>query len=99
VAMVMGFGNGIGSGIVMTLGADVSPSVGRPTHLGIWNELGDIGSGLGPLLLAGVTALAGLGLGIVVSGLVGFAAAGALWTWIPRPSRGLRPAAVRGPPS
>lgn len=99
VAMVMGFGNGIGSGIVMTLGADVSPAVGRPTHIGVWNELGDIGAGLGPLLLAGVTALAGLGLGIVVSGLVGFAAAGALWTWIPRPARGLRPAAGRSPPS
>ncbi|MDT8913088.1 MFS transporter [Amycolatopsis sp. PS_44_ISF1] len=98
VAMVMGFGNGIGSGIVMTLGADVSPSVGRPTHLGVWNELADIGSGLGPLLLAGVTALAGLGLGIVVSGLVGFAAAGALWTWIPRPAHRSRPAGVRGPP-
>ncbi|WP_326565178.1 MFS transporter [Amycolatopsis rhabdoformis] len=90
VAMVMGFGNGIGSGIVMTLGADVSPTVGRPTHLGIWNELADVGTGLGPLLLAAVTALAGLGLGIVASGLVGFAAAGAMWTWIPRSARRVR---------
>jgi MFS family permease len=86
-AMVMGFGNGIGSGIVMTLGADVSPRVGRPTHLGIWNELADIGGGVGPLILSAVTALAGLGAGIVASGLVGFAAAGALWRWIPRPRR------------
>jgi MFS family permease len=83
-AMVMGFGNGIGSGIVMTLGADVSPRVGRPTHIGIWNELADIGSGVGPLILSAVTALAGLGAGIVASGLVGFAAAGTLWRWIPR---------------
>ena len=30
---------GIGSGIVMTLAADVSPAVGRPTFLGIWREL------------------------------------------------------------
>ena len=29
-AMIMGFGNGIGSGIVMTLAADVSPAIGRP---------------------------------------------------------------------
>ncbi|WP_328616898.1 MFS transporter [Amycolatopsis sp. NBC_00355] len=86
-AMVMGFGNGIGSGIVMTLGADVSPRVGRPTHIAIWNELSDIGSGVGPLILSAVTALAGLGAGIVASGLVGFAAAGALWRWIPRPQR------------
>ncbi|QRP47836.1 MFS transporter [Amycolatopsis sp. FDAARGOS 1241] len=90
VAMVMGFGNGIGSGIIMTLGADVSPSIGRPTHIGIWNELADVGSGLGPLLLAAVTALAGLGPGIVVSGFVGFGAAAALWTWIPRTVRRVR---------
>ncbi|UOX92250.1 MFS transporter [Amycolatopsis sp. FBCC-B4732] len=85
-AMVMGFGNGIGSGIVMTLGADVSPPVGRPTHLGIWNELADIGTGVGPLVLSAATALAGLGAGIATSGLVGFAAAAALWRWIPRRS-------------
>jgi MFS family permease len=84
VSMLMGFGNGIGSGIVMTLGADTSPSVGRPTFLGLWRELADAGSGLGPVLLSVVTAAAGLGAGIVVSGLVGFAAAAALWKWIPR---------------
>lgn len=87
VAMLMGFGNGIGSGIVMTLGADLSPSIGRPTFLGIWRELADAGQGLGPLVLSAVTALAGLAFGIVVSGLVGFAAAAALWLWIPRRSR------------
>ena len=87
-AMIMGFGNGIGSGIVMTLAADVSPAIGRPTFLGIWRELADAGSGAGPLVLSAVTALAGLGPGIIVSGLVGFAAAAALWTWTPK--RGLR---------
>lgn len=84
VAMLMGFGNGIGSGIVMTLGADTSPAVGRPTFLGIWRELADGGSGLGPVLLSAVTALAGLAAAVVVSGLVGYAAAAALWRWIPR---------------
>ncbi|MFC4243896.1 MFS transporter [Gryllotalpicola reticulitermitis] len=83
-AMVMGFGNGIGSGIVMTLGADTSPSVGRPTFLGVWRELADAGSGIGPVILSAVTALAGLAMGIEVSALVGLAAAGALWVWIPK---------------
>ncbi|HEY0247983.1 MAG TPA: MFS transporter [Gryllotalpicola sp.] len=91
VAMVMGFGNGIGSGIVMTLGADTSPAVGRPTFLGIWRELADAGSGIGPVILAAVTALAGLGSGIVVSGLVGFGAAWALWAWIPKRAGMARP--------
>jgi MFS family permease len=83
-AMIMGFGNGIGSGIVMTLAADISPAIGRPTFLGLWRELADAGSGVGPVILSAVTAAAGLGAGIVVSGCVGFAAAAALWAWIPR---------------
>ena len=89
VAMLMGFGNGIGSGIVMTLSADVSPEIGRPTFLGLWRELSDTGQGVGPLLLSGVTAVAGLAAGIVVSGFVGFAAAGVLWVFIPRRAPGV----------
>jgi MFS family permease len=83
-AMIMGFGNGIGSGIVNTLAADISPAIGRPTFLGIWRELADAGAGVGPVILSAVTAAAGLGAGIVVSGFVGFAAAAALWAWIPK---------------
>jgi MFS family permease len=90
-AMIMGFGNGIGSGIVMTLAADISPEAGRPTFLGIWRELADAGSGVGPVILSAVTAVVGLAAGIVVSGLVGFAAAAALWRWAPE-----KPGYVRG---
>jgi MFS family permease len=92
VAVLMGFGNGIGSGIVMTLAADVSPSVGRPTFLGVWRELSDAGASLGPLVLSLAAGIAGLGAAILVSGGVGFAAAGALWAWIPRRPRGGRAA-------
>ena len=60
VAMLMGFGNGIGSGIVMTLGADTSPAIGRLTFLGIWREVSDVGTSVGPLVLSAITALAGL---------------------------------------
>jgi len=78
----------------VTLAADISPAVGRPTFLGIWRELADAGSGVGPVILSAVTAIAGLGLGIIVSGTVGFAAAAALWAWIPRrPGRGAQAAA------
>jgi MFS family permease len=91
VSMMMGFGNGIGSGLVMTLGADTSPAVGRPRFLGIWRELADAGAGLGPVVLAGVTAAISLAAGIVVSGIIGFAAAAALWRWIPRVALDRRP--------
>ncbi|MCU1573499.1 MAG: transporter [Micrococcaceae bacterium] len=84
VALLIGFGNGIGSGMIMTLGADYSPSPGRPQFLGIWRFLADIGSSGGPALLSGITAIAALAQGIAVTGVLGLAAAGVLWYWIPR---------------
>lgn len=93
VAMLMGFGNGIGSGIVMTLAADVSPAAGRLTFLAVWRELADAGAALGPVILSLATGAGGLGNGLVVSGLVGVAAGVALWRWIPA-SAGLARAAA-----
>lgn len=84
VSMVMGFGNGCGSGIVSTFAADTAPSIGRLTFLGVWRELSDAGNGIGPLILSGATAVAGLSAGLLVSGSVGFFAAAALWAWAPR---------------
>jgi hypothetical protein len=87
----------------MTLAADTSPAVGRPTFLGLWRELADAGSGIGPLILSAVTAVAGLAVGVVVSGGVGFAAAAVLWAFIPALSPGKLRArsglAVAAPPS
>lgn len=84
VALLIGFGNGIGSGMIMTLGADYSPSPGRAQFLGIWRFLSDVGSSGGPGLLSGITALATLAAGISATGLLGVAAALMLWYWIPR---------------
>jgi MFS family permease len=97
VSVIMGFGNGIGSGIVNTLGSDASPAVGRPTFLGIWRELADGGSAIGPLILSLVTGIAGLAAGIVASGFVGFAAAAALARWIPKRTA-ITPLAPSNPP-
>lgn len=88
VALLIGFGNGIGSGIVMTLGADLSPSPGRPQFLGIWRLLTDVGTMGGPALLSLVTALATLSAGIWATAVLGFLGATALWYWIPRPAPG-----------
>ena len=83
-AVVMGVGNGIGSGIVNTLGADAAPALGRPTFLGVWRELADGGAALGPVILSVVTGVAGLAVGIDVSGLVGLIAAATLFRFVPR---------------
>ena len=72
-AVLLGIGNGFGAGIVMTLGADHSPPNARAQFLGLWRSMSDAGMLAGPLLLSGVTAAAGLAVGVgslaVVCGL------------------------------
>lgn len=84
VALLIGFGNGIGSGLIMTLGADYSPRHGRAQFLGIWRFLSDIGGSSGPAILAGLTAVVTLSFGIAATGLLGLAAAAVLGYWVPR---------------
>jgi len=83
-AMAIGFGNGIGSGMVMTIGADHSPSHGRAHFLGVWRLMSDLGSSCGPALLSFLAATLSLGAGIAVTGVIAFAAAAQLAYWIPR---------------
>jgi MFS family permease len=87
VSMALGFGNGIGSGMVMTMAADHAPTVGRPVFLGVWRQLSDIGNCGGPVLLSAVTGTVGLAAGIGVNGGIGLLAAGVLWYWVPRAGR------------
>ncbi|MCL2594576.1 MAG: MFS transporter [Promicromonosporaceae bacterium] len=84
VAMVLGLGNGIGSGILMTLGSDASPEVGRPQFLGLWRVLQDTGSALGPLIVSTGAALGSLAAGVWAASALGPAAAAALHRWVPR---------------
>ncbi|MBT2537560.1 MFS transporter [Arthrobacter sp. ISL-69] len=83
-ALLIGFGNGISSGLVMTLGADFSPDRGRGQFLGLWRFMADAGSTGGPVLLSGVTALVSLGAGVWATGVLGFAAAVVFAITIPR---------------
>lgn len=76
VALVVGLGNGFGSGIVMTLGADYAPPQSRPQFLAVWRLQSDAGILAGPAVLSAVTALAGLAAGIWVIAAV--AATGAV---------------------
>lgn len=84
VALLMGLGNGMGAGLVMTLGADLAPPGQRPVFFGIWRLISDTGNGAGPFLLAGITAVASLGAGVLTMGGVGVLAAAAMAYWIPR---------------
>ena len=86
-ALLIGFGNGIGSGIVMTLGADFSPQRGRPKFLGLWRLLSDIGILSGPGLLSAVTAAVSLTAGIGATAVMALAGAAVLWKYVPKGRR------------
>lgn len=84
VGVVMGLGNGMGAGLVMTLGADAAPPGGRAVFLGAWRLVTDTGVASGPLL---VSALAGAGSLVVATGgvaVLAVAAAGGLYRFVPR---------------
>ncbi|NYT84120.1 MFS transporter [Pollutimonas harenae] len=83
VCLLMGLGNGIGSGIVMTLGADGAPANARHEFLGIWRLITDTGTSAGPFILSGITALLSLGAGIAVIGTFGLGAACIFWRALP----------------
>lgn len=83
-AMLIGFGNGISSGLVMTLGADFSPERGRGQFLGLWRFIADAGGTGGPLLLSALTAAVSLTAGIWSCGLLGFAAAAVFAVALPK---------------
>src|SRR5690606_464751 len=75
VGVLSGLGNGLGSGINMTLGADFAPPRNRGEFLGVWRLVGDIGTASGPLVVSGITGLATLGIASVATGGIGIAGA------------------------
>jgi len=73
VSVLLGVANGLSSGIVSTLGADVSPDIGRPQFLAGWRVFSDVGSSVGPLVISIVTVLASLSVAGWVLAVLGWA--------------------------
>lgn len=84
VAVLLGIGNGVGSGLMMTLGADVAPADERSAFLGVWRLFQDSGDAAGPLIIAGGAAAGSLAAGIWVTGTMGLGAVAGLGRWVPR---------------
>ena len=57
VSLLLGLANGLGSGVNLTLGSDLSPVAGRSQFFGVWRLVSDLGTAGGPLLVAAVTSL------------------------------------------
>jgi MFS family permease len=77
-------GNGLGSGIVMTLGADNAPSIGRSQFLGGWRFVSVVGGSGAPLLISAVTAQVSLAAACLTLGGLALLGTGWLGYWVPR---------------
>ncbi|MDJ0337400.1 MFS transporter [Cryobacterium sp. PH31-O1] len=84
VAMFLSLANGIGSGLLMTLGADLAPQRHPAPFLGAWRFTADFGSAAAPLAVAGITALASLSIASGIIGVFGLLGAVLLGRYIPR---------------
>jgi MFS family permease len=82
VTVLAAIGNGLGSGIVMTLGADHAPEDGRPQFLGGWRFLSVVGGNGGPAIIAAVAALVGLAAAATTIGVLAILGAGWLGWWV-----------------
>lgn len=91
-SLLIGLGNGLGSGLVMTLGIDVSPVYDRATYLAWWNTMLGAGRLAAPLIVTGVTLVAPVAVAGAATGAI--CVAGGIWLTrvLPRvtPSGGTR---------
>jgi len=72
-ASLIGLGNGLSSGGMMTLGSDLAPDDARGEFLGVWRLIGDVGATAGPAVVGFVAdglALPFAALTLAVAGLL-----------------------------
>lgn len=84
MAAVLGLGNGLSSGILLTYGADLAPETDPATFLGAWRTLTDAGGAAAPVVIASIVALASLPLATGVMGGVALLGAAGFAVWTPK---------------
>lgn len=92
-ALVLALGNGLGAGVVMTLGLDLSPENDRGRHLARWMAMTGVGPLAGPLVVSVVTMVAPVAMSGAVIGAMCLSAG----AWLVRILPGLTPNPPAGP--
>ncbi len=84
LAAVIGVGNGLSSGILMTLGADVAPQRDPAAFLSSWRMLNDAGGATAPVVFSALAAVSTLGVATGAMGVIALLGALGFWRWVPR---------------
>ena len=86
-AMGMGLANGLSSGTMLTLGADLAPKDAPGEFLGIWRFIGDSGHAAAPLIVGRAADLLGLAGTPFLVAFIGLGGAAILGFWVPETLR------------
>lgn len=84
LVIVMALANGLGSGLILTIGADLAPTDARNEFLAGFRLLVDGGVAAAPPLLALLSATMGLAFGMGAFGVIGLGAAVVLYRYVPK---------------
>lgn len=87
ISLVAGVGNGFGSGIVMTLGADFAPDAVAGEFLGLWRLIGDVGTASGPAAVGAIADAVSLGVSPIFAAIVGVVGAAIMLFFTPETRR------------
>lgn len=83
IAAVLGIGNGLSSGLLLTLGADLAPRGNPAPFFGSWHTISDAGGAAAPLIIAGIAAVS-LPAAAAAMGALGLLGAAGFLRWMPR---------------
>jgi MFS family permease len=75
IALFLSLANGLGSGILMTLAADLADRRNPAPFLGAWRFTVDLGGAGAPVLVTAITAALSLPIGVAVLGVLGLVSA------------------------
>jgi MFS family permease len=84
VAVLFGVANGLSSGVILTLGADLAPKSDPAPFLGAFRTMADAGQAAAPLALAAITSAVSIMVATAAMGVLGFVGAAILWRYVPR---------------
>ena len=83
-SLLVGLGNGLSSGILMTIGADLAPRHDPAPFLGAWHTITDGGSASTPMLFSAVVAVSTISWATALIALIAGIGAWGFARWVPR---------------
>jgi MFS family permease len=84
IAVLFGVANGLSSGVILTLGADLAPKANPAPFLGAFRTIADAGQAGAPLAIAAITSAFSIMAASAAMGVLGFVGAAILWRYVPR---------------